>query len=106
MAVTPFKFPLPFRKPKNIEIPKRLGIRAVVVASSNNFLLTLQDILSPDLSFIFGQIQVIKQHSRFSCFLLLRQEYSFPIFKYYCTIVFWKQIYWESISKYTMYIQM
>ena len=60
MAVTPFKFPPPFRKPKNIETPKRLGIRAVVEASSNNFLLTLQDILNPDLSFIFGQIQVIK----------------------------------------------
>ena len=60
MAVTPFKFPPPFRNPKNIEISKRLGIRAVVVASSNNFLLTLQAILNPDLSFIFGQIQVIK----------------------------------------------
>ena len=60
MAVTPFKFPLLFRKPKNVEIPKRLGIRAVVVDSSNNFLLTLQDILNPDLSITFGKIQVIK----------------------------------------------
>ena len=75
MAVTPFEFPPPFRKPKNIEIPKRYGIRAVVVASSNNFLLILQDILNPDLSFIFGQIQVIKVYSRFSRFLLLRQDY-------------------------------
>ena len=25
MAVTPFKFPPLFRKPKNVEIPKRLG---------------------------------------------------------------------------------
>ena len=30
MAVTPFKFPPLFRKPKNVEIPKRLGVRAVV----------------------------------------------------------------------------
>ena len=50
MAVTPFKFPPLFRKPKKVEIPKRLEVRAVVVDSSNNFLLTLQDILHPDLS--------------------------------------------------------
>ena len=37
MAVTPFGFPPLFRKPKNVEIPKRLGVRAVVVDSSNNF---------------------------------------------------------------------
>ena len=37
MAVTLFKFPPLFRKPKNVEIPKRLGVRAVVVDSSNNF---------------------------------------------------------------------
>ena len=49
MAVTPFKFPPLFRKPKNVEIPMRLEVRAVVVASSNNFFLTLQDILNPDL---------------------------------------------------------
>ena len=60
MAVTPFKFPPPFRKPKNVEIPKRLGVRAVVVDSSNNFLLTLQDILNPDLSLTFEKMQVIK----------------------------------------------
>ena len=45
MADTPFKFPPLFRKPKNVEIPKRLGVRAVVVDSLNNFLLTLQNIL-------------------------------------------------------------
>ena len=50
MAVTPFKLPLLFRMPKNVEIPKRLGVRAVIVDSSNNFFLTLQDILNPDLS--------------------------------------------------------
>ena len=72
MAVTPFLFPPLFRKPKYVENPKRLGVRAVVVASSNNFLLTLQDILNQDLSFIFGKMQVIKQYSRFSCVLLLR----------------------------------
>ena len=60
MAVTPFKLPPLFRKPKNVEIPKRLGVRAVVVDSSNNFLLTLQGILNPDLSFIFGNIHVVK----------------------------------------------
>ena len=63
MAVTPFKFPPPpplFRKPKNVKIPKRLGIRAVIVDSSNNFLLTLHDILNPDLSLMFGKMQVIK----------------------------------------------
>ena len=51
MAVTPFKF----RKPKNVEIAKRLGVRAMIVDSSTNFFLTLQDILNPDLSFTFGQ---------------------------------------------------
>ena len=60
MAVTPFKFPPLFRKPKNVKIPKRLGVRAVVVESSNNFLLTLQDNVNPDLSFMFGKMQVIK----------------------------------------------
>ena len=58
MAVTPFKFPPLFRKPKNVDIPKRLGVRSVVVAS-NNFLLTLQDILNPYLRFIFGKMQVM-----------------------------------------------
>ena len=56
MAVTPFEFPPLFRKPKNIEIPKRLGVRAVVVDSSNNFLLTLQGFLNPDLSLTFGKM--------------------------------------------------
>ena len=60
MAVTPFKFPPLFRKPKNVEIPKRLGVRASVVDCSNNFLLTLQDILNPDLSLTFRKMQVIK----------------------------------------------
>ena len=60
MAVTPFKFPPLFRKPKIVEIPKRLGVRAVIVDSPNNFLLTLQDILNPDLNFMFGKMQVIK----------------------------------------------
>ena len=60
MAVTPFKFPPLFRKPKNVETPKRLGVRAVVEDSSNNFLLTLQDILNQDLSLTFGKLQVIK----------------------------------------------
>ena len=60
MAVTPFRFLPLFRKPKNVEIPKRLGVRAVVVDYSNNFLLTLQDNLNPDLSFMFEKMQVIK----------------------------------------------
>ena len=53
MAVTPLKFPPLNRKPQNVEIPKRVGVRAVVVDSSNNFLLTLQDILNADLSLTF-----------------------------------------------------
>ena len=60
MAVTPFKFPPLFRKPINVEIPKNLGVRSVVVDSSNNFLLTLQDILNPDLSLTFGKMQLKK----------------------------------------------
>ena len=60
MAVTPLEFPPLFRKPKNVEIPKRLGVRAVLVDSSNNFLLTLQDFLNLDLSLTFGKMQVIK----------------------------------------------
>ena len=60
MAVTPFKFPPLIRKPKNVEIPKRFGVRAVVVDSSNNFLLTLQDILNPDLVLTFAKMQEIK----------------------------------------------
>ena len=60
MAVTPFEFPPLFRKPKSVEIPKRLGVRAVEVDSSNNFLLTLQDFLNSDLSLTFGKMHVIK----------------------------------------------
>ena len=60
MAVTSFKFPPLFRKPKNVKIPKRLGVRAVEVDSTNNFLLTLQDILNPVLNFMFGKMRVIK----------------------------------------------
>ena len=60
MAVTTFKFPIIFRNSKNDEIPKRVEVRAVVVDSSNNFLLTLQDILNPDLSLVFGKMQVLK----------------------------------------------
>ena len=60
MAVTPFEFPPLFRKPKNVEIPRRLGVRAVVVDSSNNLLLILQDFLNPDLSLTCGKMQVIK----------------------------------------------
>ena len=60
MAVTPFEFPPLFRRPKNVEIPKRLGVKAVVVDSSNNFLMTLQDFRNPDLSLTFGKMQVIK----------------------------------------------
>ena len=71
MAVTSFYFPPLFRKPKNVEIPKRLGVRTVEVDSSNNFLLTLQDILDPVLNFMLRKMQVIKLYSRFSRFLLL-----------------------------------
>ena len=61
MAVTLFKYSPRFSESlKNVEIPKRLGVRAVVVDSSNNFLLTLQGILNPDLSLMFRKMQVIK----------------------------------------------
>ena len=60
MAITPFEFPRFSESLKNVEIPKILGVRAVVVNSSNNFLLTLQDILNPDLSLMFGKMHVIK----------------------------------------------
>ena len=60
MAVTPFKFLPRFRKPKNVEILKRLGVRALVVDSLKNFLLTLQDILDPELSLMLEKMQVIK----------------------------------------------
>ena len=60
MAVTSFYFPPLFRKPKNVEIPKRLGVRAVEVDSSNNFLPTLQDILYPVLNSMFRKMQLIK----------------------------------------------
>ena len=60
MAVTSFYFPPLFREPKNVEIPKRLGVRAVEVDSSNNFLQTLQDILNPVLNFMLRKMQVIK----------------------------------------------
>ena len=60
MAVTPFKFLPVFREAKKVEIPKILGARAVVVDSSNNFLLTLQCNLNPDLSLMFRKMQVMK----------------------------------------------
>ena len=60
MAVTPFEFPPLFGKPKNVEIPKRLGVRAVVVDSLNNFLLTMPNFLNPYLSLTFIKMQVIK----------------------------------------------
>ena len=37
MAVTPFKFPLLFRKPENDKISKRSGVRLVAAACSNLF---------------------------------------------------------------------
>ena len=79
MAVTLFKSPPLFRKPKNVEIPKRLGVSAVVEDPSNNFFLTLQDFLNPDMCLLFGKMQVIKIYSRFSRFLLLRQDYIFGL---------------------------
>ena len=71
MAVIPFEFPPLLRKPKNVEIPKRLGVRAVVVDSSNNFLLTLQDILNPDLSLMFGKMHVKKMIFQIFAFLII-----------------------------------
>ena len=71
MAVTPFEFPPLFRKPKNVEIPKRLGVRAVVVDSSNNFLLTLQDFLNPDLSLTFEKNANNKMIFQIFAFLII-----------------------------------
>ena len=76
MEVTPFKFPPLFRKPKNDKISKRSGVRLVAVDCLNYFLLTLQDILNSDLSFIFGKMQAIKKYSRFYRFLLFPLDYS------------------------------
>ena len=70
MAVTPFKFPPLFRKPQNVEILKRLGVRAVVVDSSNNFLLTLQDILNPGF-----ELNVRKNASNKIIFQFFRVSY-------------------------------
>ena len=53
MAVTPFKFPPLFRKPKHVEIPKRLGVGAMEIDSSNYFLLTLQDWKNASNNIIF-----------------------------------------------------
>ena len=51
MAVTPFKFPPLFRKPKNVEIRGQgSGSRFF-----KHFFLTLQDILNPDMSLMFGK---------------------------------------------------
>ena len=40
---------------KKVEIPKRSGVRAVVVDDSKRILLTLQGSLNPDLSLIFRE---------------------------------------------------
>ena len=71
MAVTPFKFHPLFRKPKHVEIPKRLGVRAVVVDYSNIFCLALQAILNPNLSLAFGKMQVIKINFQIFAFLII-----------------------------------
>ena len=55
----------------------------MVVDSSNIFFLTLQDILNPDLSLMFGKMQVIKKYSRFLHFLLLWQDYKLLIMRNY-----------------------
>ena len=47
MAVTPFKFPRFSERQKMSKFPRnQAGVRTVVVDFSNNFLLTLQDILN------------------------------------------------------------
>ena len=81
MAVTLFKPPPPplFRKPKIVEIHKRLGVSAVVVESSNNFFLTLPDFLNPDMCLMFQKNASYKKYPRFSRFLLLRQDYTFRL---------------------------
>ena len=70
MAVTPFKFPPLFRKPKSVEIPKRLEVRAVVVDSSDT-----AGYSKSRFKLNVRKMQLIKQYSRFSRFLLLRQGF-------------------------------
>ena len=53
MAVTPFKFPRCSESLKIWNFSKGSGVRPLVVYCSNNVLLTLRDMLNPDLSFIF-----------------------------------------------------
>ena len=79
MAVTLFKSPPFFRKPKNVEIPKRLGVSGVVVESSNNFFLTLQDFLNPDICLMFQKNASNKKISQIFGFLLLQQDYIFRL---------------------------
>ena len=70
MADIPFKFPR-FSESLNVEIPKRLGVRAAVVDSSNNFLLTLQDILNPDLRFFLWKNASYKITFQIFAFLII-----------------------------------
>ena len=74
MAFTPFKFPPLFRKPKNVEIPKRLGVSAVVVDSSNNFFPDTAGYFKSRYELNVRKNASNKKYSRFSRFLLLRQD--------------------------------
>ena len=72
MAVTLFKSPPPplFRKPKNVEILKTLGVSAVVEESSN-FFLTLQDFLNPDMCLMFQKNTSNKKISQIFALLII-----------------------------------
>ena len=71
MAATPFKFPPLFRKPKNVEIPKRSGARAVAVDSNT------AGYSKSRFEFYFWKNASNKKYSKFSRFLLLWQDYSY-----------------------------
>ena len=80
MAVTLFKSPPPlFRKPKNVEIPQRLGVSAVVVEPSNNFFPDTAGFSKSGYVLNVRKNASNKKFSRFSRFSLLRQDYIFGL---------------------------
>ena len=79
MAVTLFKSPPLFRKPKNVEIPQRLGVSAVVVEPSNNFFPDTAGFSKSGYVLNVQKNASNKFFSRFSRFLLLWQDYIFGL---------------------------
>ena len=69
MAVTRFKFPLLFKKPKHVEIPKRL-VRGQGSGGSffKQFSSDTAGYSKSRFELYFRKMQIIKQYSRFSRF--------------------------------------